>query len=119
MNIEYVVSSMVFWGRENKLSFEPECQLLKSLGFGIELWPNNISLDECRYSEKNWPRLVNATEGMLVSMRSRNDTPDISQWAEQIECAQLELRRRHAWEDATGGSSARSGGSERRSTTAR
>ncbi len=89
MQIRYVVSSMVFWGRQSRLSLEQECQLLKSLGFGVELWPNTGGLDECRYDRINWPRLIAATEGMLVSMRSRNDNPTLEQWAEQIECAKL------------------------------
>ncbi len=80
---------MVFWAQQNRLSLEQECELLKSMGFGVELWPNMGSLDECRYDRRNWPRLKAATEGMLVSMRSRNDNPTIEQWAEQIECAKL------------------------------
>jgi len=89
MRIRYVVSTMVFWGRQSRLSLEQECELLKSLGFGVELWPNTGGLDECSYDRRNWPRLVTATEGMLVSMRSRNDKPSVEQWAEQIECAKL------------------------------
>ncbi len=89
MRIKYVVSTMVFWGRENRLSLEQECQLLVSLGFGIELWPNTGGLNECRYDRRNWPRLAAATEGMLVSMRSRNDNPTLEQWDEQLECAKL------------------------------
>ena len=80
---------MVFWGRQSRLSLEQECDLLRSLGFGVELWPNTGGLDECYYDRKNWPRLAAATEGMLVSMRSRNDKPRIEQWDEQIECAKL------------------------------
>lgn len=89
MQIRYVVSTMVFWGRENSLSFEQECEFLQSLGFGIELWPNIKGFHECRYAKRNWPRLVEATEGMLVTMRSRNDNPTLDQWKEQIECAKL------------------------------
>jgi sugar phosphate isomerase/epimerase len=89
MRIRYVVSTMVFWGREHPLSFEQECQFLKSLGFGIELWPNIKGQNECRYERRNWPRLVSATQDMLVSMRSRTDRPTLEQWAEQIECAKL------------------------------
>ena len=89
MRIKYVVSTMVFWGRQNRLSLEQECEFLKSMGFGVELWPNTGGLDECSYDRRNWPRLTVATEGMLVSMRSRNDNPSIEQWAEQIECAKL------------------------------
>lgn len=89
MRIRYVVSTMVFWGRQNRLSLEQECDLLQSLGFGVELWPNTGGLDECRYDRRDWPRLVAATEGMLVSMRSRNDNPSLEQWNEQIGCAKL------------------------------
>ena len=89
MRIRYVVSSMLFWWRENHLSFEQECQFLNSLGFGIELWPNMRGQNECRYEKRSWPRLVAATEDMLVSMRSRNDKPTLGQWNEQIECAKL------------------------------
>ena len=89
MQIRYVVSSMVFWGRENSLSFELECEFLQSLGFGIELWPNIKGHHECRYKRRNWPRLAEATEGMLVAMRSRDDNPNLEQWYEQIECAKL------------------------------
>ena len=89
MRIRYVVSTMVFWGREHHLSFEQECQYLKSLGFGVELWPNIKGHEECRYERRNWPRLTAATQGMLVSMRSRTDKPTLEQWNEQIECAKL------------------------------
>ena len=89
MRIRYVVSTMVFWGRENNLSLEQECQFLKSQGFGVELWPSIKGHDECRYERRNWPRLADATEGMLVSMRSRTDGPTLEQWNEQIECAKL------------------------------
>ena len=89
MHIRYVVSTMIFWGREHHLSFEQECQFLKSLGFGVELWPNIKGHDECRYSRRNWSRLTAGTQDMLVSMRSRTDKPTIEQWNEQIECAKL------------------------------
>jgi sugar phosphate isomerase/epimerase len=89
MHIRYVVSSMVFWGREHHLSFEQECQFLKSLGLGVELWPSIKGHNECRYERRNWPRLTAATQDMLVSMRSRTDKPTIEQWNEQIECAKL------------------------------
>ena len=89
MRIRYVVSTMVFWLRQDRLSFEKECQLVKSLGFGIELWPNTGGINECRYDKRNWARLSAATEGMLVTMRSRNDEPTLEQWAEQIQCAKL------------------------------
>ena len=80
---------MVFWGREHPLSFEQECQFLKSLGFGIELWPNIKGQNECRYDRRNWPRLTAATNDMPVSMRSRDDGPTLEGWNEQIECAKL------------------------------
>jgi sugar phosphate isomerase/epimerase len=89
MRISYVVSSMLFWWRENHLSFEQECQFLKLMGFGIELWPNIKDQNECRYERRNWARLAAATEEMLVAMRSRNDAPTLEQWNEQIECAKL------------------------------
>jgi len=89
MRIRYVVSTMVFWWREHPLSFEQECQYLKSLGFGIELWPTIRGQSECRYQRRNWPRLEAATQDMLVSMRARTDRPTLEQWAEQIECATL------------------------------
>jgi sugar phosphate isomerase/epimerase len=89
MRIKYVVSTMIFWGREHPLSFEQECQFLSSLGFGIELWPNIKGQHECRYERRNWPRLAAATSGMVVVMRSRDDSPTLKQWAEQIECAKL------------------------------
>lgn len=89
MRINYVVSTMIFWGREHPLSFEQECQFLQSLGFGIELWPNIKGQDECRYERRNWPRLTAATQDMLVVMRSRDDNPTLEQWNEQIECAKL------------------------------
>jgi sugar phosphate isomerase/epimerase len=89
MQIKYVVSTMVFWGRQHRFSLDQECELLRSLGFGVELWPNTGGLDECSYDRRNWPLLTAATEGMVVSMRSRNDTPTIEKWDEQIECAKL------------------------------
>ncbi len=89
MQIRYVVSTMVFWWRENKLSLEQECRFLDSLGFGVELWPNIKGDYDCRYSRRNWERLREATEGMLVSMRSRDDDPTLEQWREQIECARM------------------------------
>src|SRR3989339_1666860 len=89
MNIQYVISTMVFWQRENQVSFEQDCEFVRKMGFGIELWPNVCGLNECRYDRKNWQRLKSATDGMLVSMRSRIDSPTIDQWTEQIQCAQL------------------------------
>jgi sugar phosphate isomerase/epimerase len=80
---------MIFWWRENRLSFEQECEFISSMGFGVELWPNIKGYHECRYDRRNWTRLISATEGMLVSMRSRNDDPSLEQWSEQIECAKL------------------------------
>ena len=89
MQINYVVSTMIFWGRENALSFEQECEFLNSLGFGIELWPTIKGNSECRYARNNWQRLKEATEGMLVTLRSRNDNPSLEEWNEQIECAKF------------------------------
>jgi sugar phosphate isomerase/epimerase len=89
MRIKYVVSTMVFWWREHPLSFEQECEYLKSLGFGIELWPTIRGQSGCRYERRNWSRLRAATEGMPVSMRARTDRPTLEQWAEQIECARM------------------------------
>ena len=89
MRIRYVVSTMVFWWRETYLSLEQECEYLKSLGFGVELWPTRKGDNDCRYARRNWVRLKAATEGMLVSLNSRNDGPTLREWAEQIECAQM------------------------------
>ncbi len=89
MRISYVISSMIFWWRESHISFEQECEYLKSLGYGIELWPTIKGHQECRFRKKNWSRLLQATQGMLVSMHSRDDAPDLQQWAEQIECAKM------------------------------
>lgn len=80
---------MVFWGREHNLSFEQNCEFLKSCGFGIELWPNEGKFNSCRYERRNWKRLAHATEGMLVSIRSRNDDPSLEQWDEQLQCAKM------------------------------
>lgn len=89
MHIKYVVSSMIFWWRENPVSFEQECDFLRAQGYGIELWPNIKSHHECRYERGNWNRLKEATRGMVVSMHGRVDYPDIEQWREQIECARM------------------------------
>jgi len=92
MRIRYVVSSMIFWWRENNLSFEQECQFLKSHGFGIELWPNIRGLEECRYESRNWARLAASTRGMPVSMRSQlncNGGLNLERWKLQLECAQM------------------------------
>jgi sugar phosphate isomerase/epimerase len=83
---------MIFWWRENNLSFEQECQYLKSQGFGIELQSTIKGHVECRYSRGNWARLAAATEGMLVSMRSRRGTNggiNLDKWQEQLECAKM------------------------------
>ncbi len=80
---------MVFWWRETYLSFEQECEYLKSLGFGIELWPTRKGDNDCRYIRRNWSRLKEATRDMIVSMNSRNDGPTLAEWAEQIECAEM------------------------------
>ncbi len=89
MHITYVVSTMVFRWREHPLSFEQECEYLKSLGFGVELWPTVRGQTGCRYERRHWPRLQAATHGMVVSMRGRTDKPTLEQWAEQIECARM------------------------------
>jgi sugar phosphate isomerase/epimerase len=89
MRIRYIVSTMLFWWRENRLSFEQECDFLRSLGFGIELWPTIRGAHECRYQRRNWIRLAEATKGMLVVMHSRNDGPTRDEWNEQIECAKM------------------------------
>ena len=89
MRIRYTVSTMLFWGQEHSLSLEQECQFLKSLGFGVELWPYINGRSECRYERRNWPRLAAATNSMLVVMRSRDDRPTLPKWNEQIECAKM------------------------------
>ncbi len=89
MRLRYVVSTMVFWWREHHLSFEQECDYLKSLGMGIELWPTIRGSNDCRFSRKNWTRLKSAAEGMFVSLNSRNDGPTIEEWQEQIDCAEM------------------------------
>ncbi|MHC4151049.1 MAG: sugar phosphate isomerase/epimerase family protein [Planctomycetota bacterium] len=89
MRFHYAVSTMIFWWRETNLSFEMECEFLKSQGFGVELWPYIRGQNECRFEKKNWPRLLATTRDMLVSMRSRNDHPTLQQWDEQFECARL------------------------------
>lgn len=80
---------MVFWWRETGLSFEQECNFLKSLGFGVELWPTIKGQNECRYARYNWSRLREATQDMLVSMHARNDGATLAEWNEQIECAKI------------------------------
>jgi sugar phosphate isomerase/epimerase len=80
---------MVFWWREHNLSFEQECDFLKALGFGIELWPTMKGHNDCRYDRRNWSRLEEATTDMLVCLNSRHDGPTLHEWKEQIECAQM------------------------------
>ena len=87
MRIKYVVSTMAFWWREDHLSFELECDFLKGLGYGIEVWPTMKGNDDCRFIQRNWPRLKHAAEDMLVTLHGRDDGPTINEWAEQIECA--------------------------------
>ncbi len=89
MNIRYVVSTKVFWWREHNLSFEQECDFLRSLGFGVEIWPTMRGSDQCRFERRNWDRLRLATEGMLVSLHCRQDRPTLSQWDEQLQCARM------------------------------
>lgn len=87
MNIEYVVSTMVFWWRENTLSFEQECSYIKSLGFGIEVLPHIKNMYECRFDKDNWDRLKEATQGMTTVMRARTDKITLENWQEQVDCA--------------------------------
>ncbi|MBN1126291.1 MAG: sugar phosphate isomerase/epimerase [Sedimentisphaerales bacterium] len=89
MRIRYVVSTMVFWWREHHLSLEQECEYLRNLGYGVELWPTIKGHFECRYDRRNWSRLQQATDNMLVALNSRTDGPTLADWAEQIECAKL------------------------------
>jgi sugar phosphate isomerase/epimerase len=89
MQIKYVVSSMIFWWRENPVSFEQECDFLRAKGYGIELRSNIKGHPECRYERRNWQRLGEATKGMTVTMHGRVDYPDLEQWREQIECAKF------------------------------
>jgi sugar phosphate isomerase/epimerase len=89
MQIKYVISTMIFWWRENHLSFELECDYLKSLSFGIELWPTMKGNNDCRYEKRRWNRLKEATGGMLVSLKSRKDGPTLNEWNEQIQCAKM------------------------------
>ena len=87
MRISYAVSTMIFWWREHHLSFEQECDYLRSLGYGVELWPTIKSHADCRFDHRNWPRLKEATKNMFVALKSRIDGPTLEEWAEQIECA--------------------------------
>ena len=87
--IQYVVSTMVFWWRENHLSFEQECDYLRSLGFGVEIWSTMKGHMECRFEKRNWTRLKEATRDMTVALHSRDDGPDLKVWHEQLQCAKL------------------------------
>ena len=89
MQIKYVISTMVFWWREHNLSLEQECEYLKSLGFGVELWATRKGDNECRYIKRNWTRLREATKGMSVCLSARQDGPTLEEWLEQIQCAQM------------------------------
>lgn len=89
MKIEYVISTMVFWWREHHLSFEQECEYLRNLGFGIEIWPTMKGNFDCRFAKRNWSRLKEATSGMKVVLHSRDDGPTLAEWDEQLQCAQM------------------------------
>lgn len=78
---------MVFWWRENHLSFEQECEYLRNLGFGVEIWPTMKGHTECRYARRNWTRLREATREMTVALHSRDDGPTLGEWDEQLQCA--------------------------------
>lgn len=80
---------MIFWWREHHLSFEQECEYLRSLGFGVEIWPTMKGQMECRYEKRNWPRLKDSTHDMTVAMHSRYDGPTAKEWDEQLQCAQM------------------------------
>lgn len=87
MKIDYLVSTMVFWWREHHLSFEMECDFLKSLGYGIEIWPSIRGHNDCRFEKRNWSRLKDATNDMKVALHGRVDGPTLKEWKEQILCA--------------------------------
>ena len=53
MKIRYVVSTMAFWGKQSRLFLEQECDLLRTLGLGVELWPNLGGLDDCQYDKRD------------------------------------------------------------------
>ncbi len=89
MNIQYVISTMVFWWRENHLSFEQECEYLRGIGFGVEIWPTMRGQMECRFEKRNWSRLKEATRGMQVALHSRDDGPTLNEWDEQLQCAKM------------------------------
>lgn len=80
---------MVFWWRENHLSFEQECEYLRNIGYGVEIWPTMRGHLECRFAKRNWPRLKEATHDMLVSLHSRDDGPTLADWDEQLQCAKM------------------------------
>jgi sugar phosphate isomerase/epimerase len=88
-NIQYIVSTMVFWWRENHLSFEQECEYLRNSGFGVEIWPTMKGHTECRFEKRNWTRLKEATRDMTVALHSRDDGPNLEDWDEQLQCARL------------------------------
>ena len=89
MKIEYVVSTMVFWWREHHLSFEQECEYLRNLGYGIEIWPTMRGHMDCRFAKRNWTRLKEATDQMTVALHSRDDGPTLADWDEQLQCAAM------------------------------
>jgi sugar phosphate isomerase/epimerase len=89
MKIDYCISTMVFWWREHHLSFEQECDYIKSLGFGVEIWPTIRGHSECRFNKRNWHRLKDATEDMTVVLHGRVDGPTLKDWEEQILCAKM------------------------------
>lgn len=80
---------MIFWWRENHLSFEQECEYLRSLGFGIEIWPTMRGQMDCRFQRRNWIRLKEAAHDMTVALHSRDDGPNLGDWDEQLKCAQM------------------------------
>ncbi|MHC5083363.1 MAG: sugar phosphate isomerase/epimerase family protein [Planctomycetota bacterium] len=89
MKIKYVISTMVFWWREHHLSFEQECDYLRNLGFGVEIWPTMRGHMDCRFAKRNWSRLKEATSGMTVALHSRDDGPTLDDWDEQLQCAAM------------------------------
>jgi len=80
---------MIFWWREHHLSFEQECEYLRNLGFGVEIWPTMKGYLECRFARRNWTRLREATQGMTVALHSRDDGPTLVEWDEQLQCARM------------------------------
>lgn len=89
MRIKYTISTMVFWWREHHMSFEQECEFLRHLGFGIEIFSTMKGNNDCRFVRRNWSRLKEATRDMLVVLTSRNDGPTLAEWDEQIQCAKM------------------------------